>query len=180
MKKPIKYLRYAAIALVGLAVLLELCIIVLYAFGGYGAAAKLPLFVAEISNDSMYPQLRTGDCVLGATVPFSSIREGDTITYAYNGQWITHRVIRVNGDGSVTTKGLANVYEDGNITEREYIGKIYFRLPLYSTFLAFTEHWTGKLAWILLSFLLCFGYPVGMWVAGKVRIKGKYVGKYLK
>ncbi len=171
MKKILKILKIAGCTVLLLIVAFEAVVLGVRLIGGRAAVAKLPVYIWRISSDSMYPKLQSGSCILGVSIPFEWLKPGDIITYASNGDWITHEVVRVNEDNTVTTKGLANSYEDGRISEQEYVGKMVTKLPLLNTFLWLTQGVIGKLVWILLVLLVCFGYPVGVRLVGRHKNK---------
>ena len=65
-----------------------------------------------ITGRSMEPAIPVGSLTLVQPVPASTIRSGDVITYVTGRQARTHRVVAVNEDGSVITKGDANEAAD--------------------------------------------------------------------
>ncbi len=173
MKKSLKILKYAICFVLIFVVLFELTVLGVKIFGGESAVSKLPFYIWEIESDSMYPRLKRGDCILGADIPFEKLKTGDIITYAVSGEWVTHEVISVNSDATVTTKGLSNSYADGKISKNEYVGRMLIKLPILSSFMRLTETVWGKVIWILLVLLLCFGYPLGMRLTEKIKFKQK-------
>ncbi len=165
MNKWWRLFRKVAGWLLAVLILFELLVLGLRLVGGEQAVAKLPVYIWKVTSDSMYPKIKSGTCILCVDVPFKWLDKGDVITYESNGDWITHEIVRVNEDGTVTTKGRANSYEDGKISEQEYVGKMVFRLPFFSTFLTLTESLAGKVIFIAIVLLACFGYPLGMKLA---------------
>lgn len=79
-----------------------------------------------VASGSMSPSVNVGDVVVVKID--SDYSKGDIITYNSNGDFVTHRVISVDGD-IVTTKGDANNTKDSSISGDSVIGKVSFILP---------------------------------------------------
>lgn len=87
----------------------------------FGALAGIGLLIGllpgwhgvAITSGSLRPGIVEGDLVLVNDAP-ALIREGQVVTYAdpITGDLITHRIVAINADGTVTTKGDANVVND--------------------------------------------------------------------
>ncbi len=152
-------LKKIAVALFCITVLAELAIMAIGSIGGVEAVAKLPVYILEVRSDSMAPRLKNGDCIFGADVPLGEVAVGDVITFYRNGDLITHEVVSVNDNGTVTTKGIQNGYTDGEIDSDEYMGKVIFKMTFLSAFLQLTETVTGKLVFVAAVLVLLFGYP---------------------
>ncbi len=172
-KKVFGILRIVGIGVLAVILALELFVLGLRLFGGEKAVADLPVYILEITSDSMYPRLKTGDCVICADVPFEQLKVGDMISFSNTGELVTHEIIRVNDNGTVTTKGSRNTYDDGEISESYYVGKVVANPPFLSVFLGITSTWGGKIMMIALILVLCYGYPAGMAMAEKLSQKEK-------
>lgn len=120
----------------------------------------MPLKLFEITSDSMYPQIKTGDGVLERKVDFAKLKAGDVITFYQSGEIVTHEIISVNDDGTVTTEGIQNGIPDNAITEAEYIGKVIVKLPALSNFLSMSYGAGRKTIWIAIFVILLFGPDV--------------------
>ncbi len=145
-----------------LMILAEILVLGVRLIGGEEAVAKLPVYILEITSDSMYPVLREGDCVVSVYTEFDTLKEGDLITYYSNGTLVTHEIITRNENGTVTTKGTMNSYADGEISEEYYVGKVVCRLPYLQNILDMIETPPQKLMVIAMVLIMCFGYPAGM------------------
>lgn len=118
---------------------------------------RMPVRMLEITSDSMYPVLRAGDGVLEISKEFSELQTGDMITFLQSGDMVTHEIISVNEDGTVTTEGLANGIPDAPVTRSRYVGKVVCRIPNLSVFLSLTYGPARKLIWVALFVVLLFG-----------------------
>jgi len=103
----------------------------------------------------MYPTLKNGDGIIETDADFGSLKSGDIITIYQDGEFVTHRVVSVNGDATVTTKGDANAYADAPINVNSYVGKVIIILPGFSGFLSLTEGWR-KIIWIAVIIFILF------------------------
>lgn len=82
--------------------------------------------VFEIASGSMEPVLNVDDLIV--VKKSNDIKVGDIVTYIDGKDFITHRVISVNGI-HITTKGDANNSEDVNVNINNIIGKVVFDIP---------------------------------------------------
>lgn len=77
--------------------------------------------VFEVSTGSMAKTLNIYDVILVKIT--KEVEQGDIITYKYDGELITHRIMKIDGD-KLITKGDANNTEDKAITKDDIIGKV--------------------------------------------------------
>lgn len=80
----------------------------------------------EIATGSMEPTLNVKDFIIVKESDKYSV--GDIITYKEDNSYITHRIIKINGD-TLITKGDANNSEDKTISKSEVIGKVVKIIP---------------------------------------------------
>ena len=83
----------------------------------------------KIGSGSMNPYLKINDLII--IKESDNYLVGDVITYEYMGEYITHRIIKIDSD-EILTKGDANNIEDDPITREQIIGKLIFRLRFIS------------------------------------------------
>ena len=76
--------------------------------------------IYKVKTGSMEDNIHVGDYIL--IVKKSEYKVGDIVTYTINDEFITHRIIRKNGD-SIVTKGDANNIEDKTIDQKCIVGK---------------------------------------------------------
>ena len=75
----------------------------------------------EVATGSMSGSIEVGDVVLVKIT--NEVQENDIIVFKENNSFITHRVIKKDGD-IITTKGDANNTEDSPITIDKVLGKV--------------------------------------------------------
>ena len=80
----------------------------------------------EIATGSMEPTLNVKDFII--VKESDKYNVGDIITYNEDNSYITHRIIKINGD-TLVTKGDANNSEDKIISKSEVIGKVVKIIP---------------------------------------------------
>lgn len=80
----------------------------------------------EIATGSMKPTLNVKDFIIVKESDKYSV--GDIITYKEDNSYITHRIVKINGD-TLVTKGDANNSEDKIISKSEVIGKVVKIIP---------------------------------------------------
>lgn len=103
---------------------------------------KLRLFgygVYTVISESMLPEYEVGDMFLAKEIEEKDIHEGDDLVYigevdSYKDKIVTHRVIRIEADKSIVTKGINNDLEDPPIKYKQVYGKVSARLLILSLF----------------------------------------------
>jgi signal peptidase len=103
---------------------------------------KLRLFgygVYTVISESMLPEYEVGDMFLAKVVDEKDIKEGDDLVYigevdSYKDKIVTHRVIRIEADKSIVTKGINNDLEDPPIKYKQVYGRVHLRLLILSLF----------------------------------------------
>lgn len=83
----------------------------------------------EVITGSMSGTIEIGDVVIVKID--DSIEENDIIVYRQEDDFITHRVVNINGD-TLTTKGDANNSEDRQIDIKQVLGKVIYIIPKVS------------------------------------------------
>lgn len=82
----------------------------------------------SVLTGSMEPTIKVGDEVIVKVT--KNIKENDIITYEEDGGYITHRLLRIEGD-KLITKGDYNTSEDLPITKNVVIGKVILTIPFF-------------------------------------------------
>jgi signal peptidase I len=97
-----------------------------------------------VVNNSMYPQIKTGDAVVIKDIEASNVKIGEVIIFRdpqHKEDLVIHRVIQVEDRGGVkffSTKGDNNKDADNwKISAGEVVGGIAVRLPGFGSFLDF-------------------------------------------
>lgn len=98
------------------------------------------IYIFQVATGSMKPEYKIGDVIVVKKEDVSSLKVGDDITYLgqvdnFRGLVITHRIVNIrdeNGKRYFTTKGIANIMEDPEISEDNVYGKVYYHTILFS------------------------------------------------
>ena len=94
----------------------------------------------SVVSGSMEPEISIGDYIIVKKPKIEDINTRSIITYEKEDVLITHRVVRINDDGSYVTKGDANnVEDDGDVKFENIIGVCAFNIPLLGTILLFIK-----------------------------------------
>ena len=136
-------------------ILSTIILVVLVAFAGMLFVPRIfgiePLVVL---SGSMEPTYHVGSVVYcNKNVDKDNIKAGDAITFRISEEAVvTHRVVKVNGDGTFVTKGDANNTDDGApVNKANVIGVEVFTIP-YIGYIA--KNITSKTGIILLVTLI--------------------------
>ncbi len=100
--------------------------------------------------------IEVGDLIITRSVNPDTLKVGDVITFMENGRTaVTHRIIKINDDGTFITKGDANNAEDQLPVEKEnVIGKFWFRIPKMGDAILFAQTPVGMLVVIGVPIIL--------------------------
>ena len=96
--------------------------------------------VFTIITESMYPEYKVGDMIIAVNASPEDIQIGDNVVYNgevddFKGKVVTHKVIAKykKSDGyRFTTKGVNNMIEDPEISEKQIIGKVVYKTLILS------------------------------------------------
>ena len=100
--------------------------------------------IFKVGSGSMEPTLKINDIVI--VKKQKDYKKEDIVTFKNKDDYITHRIVDVNGE-EIITKGDANNTEDSSINVNDIIGKLVFRLSVLG-FLSYL--FTLPVFWILL------------------------------
>lgn len=128
----------------------------------------VPIRILEVTSDSMYPKFHTGDGLILGNTKYEDLQVGDIISYYQSGDLVTHEIVEIGNDGTITTEGLANGIPDNPITKEQYVGKVRVILPGFSWFLSLSYGPVRKAIWIALIIVICFGTEIFSWVYDKI------------
>ena len=113
-----------------------------------------------VLSGSMEPSIHVGDIVVSSKVNIEDLREGDVITFRYEGErnCITHRITKImNTEFGIffKTKGDANEEEDTRpVRENEVIGKAILVIPYLGYLPAFAKTTLGYITLVVIPGLL--------------------------
>lgn len=82
--------------------------------------------IFEVISGSMEPTINVKDLIVVSQT--DTIKENDIITYRDNNDFITHRVIKIDGE-ILTTKGDSNNSSDTKINKSKIVGKVILVIP---------------------------------------------------
>jgi len=99
--------------------LLIFIIVVLASYFLLRVTNKIEIY--NVKTGSMEAKIHVGDYIL--ILKKSKYNVGDVVTYTSNNGFITHRIVRIEGN-KVTTKGDANNTEDDVINAKIIVGKV--------------------------------------------------------
>ncbi|MBR1679848.1 MAG: signal peptidase I [Bacilli bacterium] len=94
-------------------------IVILLGYFALRVTNKVEIY--NVKTGSMEAKIHVGDYIL--ILKKSRYDIGDVITFASNNSYVTHRIVRINGD-KITTKGDANNTEDETISSSSIVGKV--------------------------------------------------------
>lgn len=109
-------------------------------------------YVFKVASGSMVPTIKVGDYILVKKT--DEYKKGDIITYTTKENNITHRIIKINDDGTIVTKGDANNTEDKAIKKSQVVGVYKRKLKVFKIFIDNFIYITGVLLIIYLSSLV--------------------------
>lgn len=143
-----------------------ICVAVLLVFGTLAVIAALPMVVpgyasASITSGSMQPTLLTGDVVIATSA--STVERGEIAVFVdpRSGDVVSHRVVSVNTDGSIVTKGDVNAANDPvPVPAANIRGQVRWIVPL----VGWPRVWLGAGQWLslLITMLAMLG---ALWLA---------------
>ncbi len=123
-------------------------IVVLAIAGGLMVWAALPLALGwsthAVATGSMTPQVEVGDLLVADRTPADEVEVGEVVLFKDPSQpsrLLSHRVTKINDDGSLVTKGDANPTADlMPVPEQNVIGVAKLRIP----WLGYPSVWFGS------------------------------------
>ena len=105
------------------------------------ALAAVPFQLFAVRTGSMAPTFGARAAVLVHTGEY---REGEPITFTHSGAVITHRLVSINPDGTLVTKGDANATPDPWVVRSgEVIGGVVGSVPALGYWLVYLKSGAG-------------------------------------
>lgn len=98
-------------------------VIIIMLVGYYLLRMTNNIQIYNVKTGSMENKIHVGDYIL--VVKNNDYKVGDIITYKYDKGFVTHRIIKKDGN-KITTKGDANNTEDVAIDTSVIVGKVVF------------------------------------------------------
>ena len=128
----------------------------------------------SVLTGSMVPVYEVGDILISKEVEPEKIKVGDDIVYvgkkgSFSGKIVTHRVNSIekqeDGNYKIITQGIANNTEDPEIDQTQVLGKVMYKMYIFSIF--------GKLVKNVYMFYFLIFIPVGILVYRNIISIGK-------
>ncbi len=120
--------------------------------------------VLQVVTGSMEPSIHVDDYIIVKSVDTGELREGDIIAFyseldEIKGELVTHRIAKVNSDGTFVTRGDANPVDDSLTVRPEqvlgkYTGKTRFFIWLHSLPKSFGDDVGSTKKWVLLAIMI--------------------------
>lgn len=133
---------------------LAVCLAVLSFTLGCLAVCRVRMFI--VMSGSMEPSISTGSLIIADTTK-KEPAAGEVVTYSMGETRVTHRVIRLEQDGSLITKGDANPSEDPAPVKLDQIeGTVLFAVPKAGSMIISLRSPSAVCFLFLLSIILTF------------------------
>ncbi len=118
----------------------------------------------RVSSDSMEPELANGEIVILKKVDPDALEKGDVISYKcqkgnLKGTKVTHQISKdpyeIDGVYYFTTRSLKpEAVDDPEITHKQIIGEVLYKIPFAGTLFDFFTQWYGMIAFAVLIFIV--------------------------
>lgn len=133
----------------------------------------VPFRFYAVQTGSMEPAIKVGDLIL--VKEEEEYKQGDVITFrggtGDSQKTITHRIEKVNEDGTFITKGDANSAADIDLVkEEDIIGRYFFRIPLLGYPINFARTPVGFLGLIAVPAVI-IGYEEAKKIKDEIKTK---------
>lgn len=126
----------------------------------------------RVSSDSMEPELKVGSIILVEKADPANLQKGDVITYhgekgPVAGKLITHQIVEEpyekDGEYYFTTRGIKpGAVDDPEITDRQIVGKVLFKIPVLGSLYDFFTSKLGLFAIIALIIIAFSGELINL------------------
>ena len=126
LNKIIEIILNIIICLVSIVVIIALIYVVQTKVLNYKSANIFGYTAFEVITGSMSPTIEIGDIVVVKIT--KDINPNDIAVYIQDDNFITHRIISINGE-DIVTRGDANNSQDSPITKSDIFGKVIFTIP---------------------------------------------------
>ena len=132
---------------------------------------------STVVTPSMEDTIKVNDIIVFKDIPFENIKVNDIIVY-YNDEYhinVVHRVVGINEDGSLVTKGDNNNVEDFVLAqEQNVIGEVIYKIPKLGYVQALLASKGGLIIIVLIPCLAILSYDI-MKMLKKIGQKSKLI-----
>ena len=142
---------------------------------GLAFALSTDMPIVAVESNSMVPTFSRGDILVLQGVPATDLTVGDIIVFSPSERQtpVVHRIVKLNDDGTLQTKGDANAAQlpfEKSIEAEEIHGKSILMVPYLGWVkIGITEYVVPNAIWFILVF--AFGYLM-LFVYKRVKIGG--------
>lgn len=92
-----------------------------------------------VVSGSMEPEIAVGDFIIVEMDPYEEVKKEDIITFQYNQELVTHRVIDKTAEGLVTKGDANNIQDQSFVIEEFYIGTQKILIPYFGYVITFLQ-----------------------------------------
>lgn len=92
-----------------------------------------------VVSGSMEPEIAVGDFIIVEMDPYKDVETEDVVTFEYNTEIVTHRVVDRTEEGLVTKGDANNIQDQGFVTEDSYIGIKEMVVPYFGYVITFLQ-----------------------------------------
>ncbi len=92
-----------------------------------------------VVSGSMEPEIAVGDFIIVEMDPYKAVATEDVVTFEYNTEIVTHRVVDRTEEGLVTKGDANNIQDQGFVTEDSYIGIKKMGIPYFGYVITFLQ-----------------------------------------
>ncbi|MER2225927.1 MAG: signal peptidase I [Carnobacterium sp.] len=125
-----------------IAVVVVLIFVVIAGISFFSAPDSSGLFGYKgytVVSGSMEPKIAVGDFIIVEMDPYDDVNEKDIITFQYNQELVTHRVVDITAEGLVTKGDANNIKDQGFVLEESYIGTQKILIPYFGYVITFLQ-----------------------------------------
>jgi signal peptidase I len=132
---------------------------------GVFASGALPYKVYVVHTGSMSPTISPKTVVI---VREHQYHVDQVVTFVENGQTVTHRLVSIDPDGMITTKGDANATADPwHVPQSQIVGGVVKTMPEVGYWLVYLKHPYGLASVVLAMLVIWQIWALGSTVSGE-------------
>lgn len=134
-----KIVKYIGNTIVLVAVLIFVVIAGISFFSAPDSSGLFGYKGYTVVSGSMEPKISVGDFIIVEIEPYDAIETGDVVTFQYNTEIVTHRVMDKTEEGLVTKGDANNIQDQGFVAEESYIGIQKLLIPYFGYVITFLQ-----------------------------------------
>ena len=125
-----------------IAVVIVLIFVIIAGISFFSAPDSSGLFGYKgytVVSGSMEPKIAVGDFIIVEMDSYDNVNKKDIITFQYNQELVTHRVVDRTAEGLVTKGDANNIQDQGFVIEESYIGTQKMLIPYFGYVITFLQ-----------------------------------------